>query len=71
MTLDNILIGLCVVSFISLLGALRLWAHFEKEMKNKEPLMSEQDKFIYNTYIKPIQTDLKQYGKELNYRRLT
>ena len=64
---ENIAICGMIFSFVLLLGVLRLWAHFEKEKFKSN--MSEEDKFIYNTYIKPFADELKDYQHQLSKLR--
>lgn len=60
---DTIAICGLIISFVLLLTVLRLWAHFEKERK-QNPIMSEEDKLIYDTYIKPVANELKGYQNQ-------
>lgn len=56
MNWTNLCIFLLLVDFVLLLAVLRYWGYYNKHKQN---LLTEEERIIYQTQIKPLQNMLK------------
>lgn len=65
MTLDNILVCLCIICFITLIYVLRIWHYFQEHTEH-EPFLTGEDKLIYDMWLKPMVGNIKKIQKDLS-----